>query len=165
MRTRFRSIVANAAGRSSSSGSRHTSFRWAASATAVAAASALTAATLAASTGCSVPGSDAGPTSVAHKSIEADDLEFEINQQLQNWSGTTNVVASRVYRPRDVAEIQQALASAVKQGLRVRCTGSGLSPNGMGLWQGALISVGHLDKLVDVDKATGCVTVQVCFIL
>jgi L-galactono-1,4-lactone dehydrogenase len=66
----------------------------------------------------------------------------------------------RLYRPETEAELETLVVQAHKDGTKLRCVGTALSPNGLALCDGGMVSLTSLDKVVKVDETTGLVTVQ-----
>ena len=77
-----------------------------------------------------------------------------------NWTGDERCVPARLLRPRSLEELQSALAGARAQGRRVRVAGSGHSFSDIALTDGVMLSLEHLDRVLEVDDASGRVRVQ-----
>lgn len=77
----------------------------------------------------------------------------------QNWSGRVRSTPERVAVPADAAEVAAAVKSAVRDGLRVKAVGSGHSFSEIAAADGVQVKLDRLDRLVDVDAASGLVTV------
>lgn len=82
----------------------------------------------------------------------------------------TAVVASCVSRDRQpfdnllhtfVGQVEDIVSKAHSEGKRIRVVGNALSPNGIGLSEGAMISLGQCDRVLRVDKRAKTVTVEV----
>lgn len=57
--------------------------------------------------------------------------------------------------------MERIIRDAHEAGESVRVVGSALSPNGCGLSEGTMLSLGQCDRILEVDKARGTVTVEV----
>eukprot|EP00192_Tetraselmis_astigmatica_P008362 CAMPEP_0117666988 /NCGR_PEP_ID=MMETSP0804-20121206/10695_1 /TAXON_ID=1074897 /ORGANISM="Tetraselmis astigmatica, Strain CCMP880" /LENGTH=606 /DNA_ID=CAMNT_0005474621 /DNA_START=100 /DNA_END=1920 /DNA_ORIENTATION=- len=77
-----------------------------------------------------------------------------------NWSGTHEVAPKQLHQPETVEELEQIVAAAQKEGRKLRAMGSALSPNGLSFCEESMVSLGLLDKVLNVDEATGQVRVQ-----
>lgn len=58
-------------------------------------------------------------------------------------------------------KVEVIMREAHKSGKRIRVVGNALSPNGLGLSEDAMLSLGQCDRVLHVDKKKGTVTVQV----
>jgi L-gulonolactone oxidase len=76
-----------------------------------------------------------------------------------NWAGNQRCSPAVVERPRDVEEVSAAVKRAADAGRTVRVTGSGHSFTDAVLTDGTLVDLGSLTGAVEVDAATGMVTV------
>jgi len=76
-----------------------------------------------------------------------------------NWAGNQQCTPAVLARPRDVAEVAAAVKEAAATGRTVRVTGSGHSFTPAVLTDGTLLDLRHLHRPVEVDAATGLVTV------
>mmetsp|Transcript_17771 Transcript_17771/g.41389 ORF Transcript_17771/g.41389 Transcript_17771/m.41389 type:complete len:574 (+) Transcript_17771:66-1787(+) len=79
---------------------------------------------------------------------------------LTNWSGTHKVVAKNVYIPESQQELQDIVAWAHKAGRKLRPAGTGLSPNGLAMEGGGMLSMVQLDQILEVDKEKMTITVE-----
>jgi len=77
----------------------------------------------------------------------------------RNWAGNQRCTPAVVERPRDVEEVTAAVKRAADAGRTVRVAGSGHSFTAAVLTEGTLVDLGQLTRPVDVDPATGLVTV------
>lgn len=98
--------------------------------------------------------SDAGPES----SRTRGPLMSDTRRMWRNWAGNQTMAPARLEHPsstEDVARIVRAAGDA-----RVKAIGSGHSFTGIGLTDGVLLSLDHMDRVLTVDSATCQVTVQ-----
>ncbi|XP_074392529.1 L-gulonolactone oxidase-like isoform X2 [Zonotrichia albicollis] len=72
--------------------------------------------------------------------------------RFQNWAGTFGCRPERFYRPRELREIRQILVLAREQGKRVKVVGGGHSPSDIACTDGFMIHLGHLNRVLQVDK-------------
>jgi L-galactono-1,4-lactone dehydrogenase len=82
--------------------------------------------------------------------------------QVINWSGTHSVQVGNAhyYEPETVEEVQRIVSHCHETNQPVRPLGSALSPNGLALHSGGMMSLAHLDQIVAVDTKNQTVTVQ-----
>jgi L-gulonolactone oxidase len=78
----------------------------------------------------------------------------------RNWAGDERCAPAAVERPGSVAEIAAALERAAAAGQRVRVAGSGHSFSDLVCTDGRLLSLGRMDRVLDVDRASGRVRVE-----
>jgi L-gulonolactone oxidase len=78
----------------------------------------------------------------------------------RNWSGIESCRPVRTLSPTSVAEIQEAIAAAERDGLTVRAIGSGHSFTGAAIANGVQLRLQRMGRVLDVDAATGRVTVE-----
>jgi L-gulono-1,4-lactone dehydrogenase len=78
----------------------------------------------------------------------------------QNWAGNQVMTPAGIAHPRGTEEIVQAVKGAAAQGRRVKAIGSGHSFTAIGLTDGVLLQLDQHADLLEVDAATGLVTVQ-----
>ncbi|KAM6989107.1 L-gulonolactone oxidase-like, partial [Passerculus sandwichensis] len=83
----------------------------------------------------------------------------------QNWAGTFGCRPERFFRPRDIGEIRQILALARQQGRRVKVLGGGHSPSDIACTDGFMIHMGHLRRVLQVDREKLQVKVQAGILL
>ena len=60
--------------------------------------------------------------------------------------------------------MESILSEAHKSGKRIRVVGNALSPNGLGLSEDTMLSLGQCDRVLYVDEKRGTVTVEVSMI-
>lgn len=82
------------------------------------------------------------------------------DEHLVNWSGTHECVAKCLYQPESQQEVEAIVAKAHEENTKLRCVGSGLSPNGIAFQEDGMISLALMDEIVSVDEEKGLVTVQ-----
>jgi FAD-linked oxidoreductase len=78
----------------------------------------------------------------------------------RNWAGDESCRPAAIERPSSVAEISEAIQRAVDHDQRVRVVGSGHSFSDIALTDGRLLKLDRLDRVLDVDRASGLVRVQ-----
>ncbi|CAM9823767.1 unnamed protein product, partial [Ectocarpus sp. 8 AP-2014] len=89
-----------------------------------------------------------------HKDDDDDDVEIE------NWSSTHSVKTKAYLQPESAYEVERIISEAHNSGKRIRVVGNALSPNGLGLSEDAMLSLGQCDRVLHVDKKKGTVTVE-----
>lgn len=57
--------------------------------------------------------------------------------------------------------MERILSEAHTAGKRIRVVGNALSPNGLGLSEDTMLSLGQCDRVLHVDEKQGTVTVEV----
>ncbi|MFC4375114.1 D-arabinono-1,4-lactone oxidase [Nocardia halotolerans] len=77
-----------------------------------------------------------------------------------NWAGEQRCSPAVVAAPRDVDELARIVTESAAAGRTVRVAGSGHSFTDAVLTDGTLIDLANLNKVLDVDTATGRVRVQ-----
>ncbi len=78
----------------------------------------------------------------------------------RNWAGDEGCAPRAIERPRGVAELVGALERATAAGERVRVAGSGHSFTDVACSDGRLLSLARMDRVLDVDRASGRVRVE-----
>jgi L-gulonolactone oxidase len=78
----------------------------------------------------------------------------------RNWAGDQTCAPAVVERPAGTSEVGAAVSRAVGAGRRVRVAGAGHSFTGAALTDGTLLSLERMDRVIDVDPASGRVRVQ-----
>lgn len=91
---------------------------------------------------------------------EETDIKPPTEQHLINWSGTHECNVNRFYQPESLPELEAVVRQAHEQGQKLRCVGSGLSPNAIAFEEQGMVSLALLDKVLSVDPTQGLVTVQ-----
>ena len=82
------------------------------------------------------------------------------NEELVNWSGTHHCQPKRFYQPETHEQVEAIVKAAAESKTKLRCIGSGLSPNGIAFEEGGMISLSLMDKILSVDAEAMTVTVQ-----
>ena len=78
----------------------------------------------------------------------------------RNWAGDEGCAPAAHERPRSVAEVVAALERAATAGQRVRVAGSGHSFSDVVCTDGRLLGLKRMDRVLDVDRASGLVRVE-----
>jgi FAD-linked oxidoreductase len=78
----------------------------------------------------------------------------------RNWSGDQRCTPAAVERPGSVAEIAAALERAAAARQHVRVAGSGHSFTDAACTDGRLLALERMDRVLDVDRASGLVRVE-----
>ncbi|MBJ8344730.1 D-arabinono-1,4-lactone oxidase [Antrihabitans sp. YC2-6] len=78
----------------------------------------------------------------------------------QNWSGRLEAQPTQILAPATTAEVGTAVKTAAHAGQRVKVGGSGHSFSEIGVPDGALLRMTELAGLIDIDPASGLVTVE-----
>ena len=78
----------------------------------------------------------------------------------RNWSGEQACIPARFARPASTAEVVREVERAAAAGDVVRVAGAGHSFNDCVVTSGTLLSLDAMDRVLDVDEATGRVRVQ-----
>jgi L-galactono-1,4-lactone dehydrogenase len=81
-------------------------------------------------------------------------------EHLVNWSGTHDVAVEAFYQPESLPQLEGLVRQAHHKKQKLRCVGSGLSPNGIAFDQEGMVSLALMDKILSIDKEKGLVTVQ-----
>jgi len=79
---------------------------------------------------------------------------------LLNWSGTHTVNTKHYWEPETVEELEAVVLECHSKGQSVRPIGSALSPNGLSFHSEGMVSLVHLDKILEVDTKNMTVTTQ-----
>ena len=92
---------------------------------------------------------------------EEDDGEEETTNVI-NWSGTKMVTVKNkhYWEPESVEEVEKIIKECHEKGQPVRPVGAALSPNGLALNADGMMSMAHLDKIIEVDTRRMTVTAQ-----
>ena len=80
--------------------------------------------------------------------------------QWRNWSGEQACSPARFAQPGSAAEVAGEVERAAAAGQVVRVVGAGHSFNDAVVTEGTLLSLDAMDRVLDVDRATGLVRVQ-----
>jgi len=79
---------------------------------------------------------------------------------IRNWARNQACVPHEVARPASVEQLSALVASAARDGRRVKAIGGGHSFTGAAMTNGVLVSLDDMAAVEHVDRATGRVTVQ-----
>ena len=82
------------------------------------------------------------------------------NEDLVNWSGTHHCQPKRFYQPETHEHVEAIVKEAAASKTKLRCIGSGLSPNGIAFQPEGMVSLSLMDKILSVDAEAMTVTVQ-----
>ena len=82
------------------------------------------------------------------------------NEDLVNWSGTHQCQPKRFYQPETQEHVEAIVKEAAASKSKLRCVGSGLSPNGIAFQPEGMVSLSLMDKILSVDADAMTVTVQ-----
>jgi L-gulono-1,4-lactone dehydrogenase len=77
-----------------------------------------------------------------------------------NWTGDQRCAPAAIARPADEAELAAAVRDGVARGAGVRAAGSGHSFTDAVCCDGVLVDLGRMQRVLDVDPATGLVIVE-----
>ncbi len=83
----------------------------------------------------------------------------------RNWAGDQVCAPVSVHRPASRDELVDVVAHEAAAGRRVRVPGSGHSFSSVAMTDGAMVHVDALNRVLDVDVATGQVTVEAGIVL
>ncbi|HXE46489.1 MAG TPA: D-arabinono-1,4-lactone oxidase [Conexibacter sp.] len=78
----------------------------------------------------------------------------------RNWAGDQTCAPHAIERPGSVAELVAALERAAAADERVRVAGSGHSFTDAACTEGRVLSLARMDRVLDVDRASGLVRVE-----
>ena len=79
---------------------------------------------------------------------------------IYNWSGTHAARPVTLATPETLAELEEVVARAHATHTRARPVGSALSPNGLALEDGGMVSLALMDAVLSVDAGAQTVTAQ-----
>ena len=77
-----------------------------------------------------------------------------------NWAGTASCAPAAFGAPADEDELAALVKAAAAEGRRVKAYGAGHSFTGAALTDGLHLSLDGMQRVLDVDRATGRVTVE-----
>jgi FAD/FMN-containing dehydrogenase len=85
-----------------------------------------------------------------------------IDYTFRNWAQTQSCTPDRFYRPRNTEEVVEVVREAAQSDVRLKVVGAGLSYTDAALSppRGWLISLEHMNRVLEVDKVNGRVRVQ-----
>ncbi len=78
----------------------------------------------------------------------------------RNWGRTQSCRPASYARPSSEQDIRSVVAAAVKKGRRVKVVGAGHSFTDIACTDGVMVSLDNYDRVLDVDKENGTITVQ-----
>ncbi|GLZ81539.1 FAD-linked oxidoreductase [Actinorhabdospora filicis] len=78
----------------------------------------------------------------------------------RNWSGGVRANPARVVAPATTGEVVDAVRAAAREGLRVKPVGAGHSFTSIAATDGVQLRADRLNRVVDVDRDSGLVTVE-----
>ncbi|MDQ3146784.1 MAG: FAD-binding protein [Actinomycetota bacterium] len=78
----------------------------------------------------------------------------------RNWAGNQECTPASVHHPASEDELASVVKEAASAGERVKVVGAGHSFTGAALTTGRQVHLDRYDRILDVDRATGLVTVQ-----
>jgi L-gulonolactone oxidase len=81
-------------------------------------------------------------------------------QQWSNWDGRQVCAPASIEHPASAAELSAALERAAQSSQRVRVAGSGHSFTGLVRTDGMLVTLERMNRVLDVDRASGLVKVE-----
>lgn len=81
-------------------------------------------------------------------------------QPINNWSGTHIVQPNNFFEPSSEQELVELLAGASRSGIKLRPIGAAISPNGIGMEDEGMISLGNLNQILNIDQKNCTITVQ-----
>ncbi|EQC38351.1 galactonolactone dehydrogenase [Saprolegnia diclina VS20] len=93
-------------------------------------------------------------SAMAVTSLESDDAVFT------NWSATHSCHPTKVYHPESLKELIDIVAAHHAQQKKLRCMGSGVSPNGLGFSDASILTMSAFDRILHVDTAKKQVTIE-----
>jgi len=83
-----------------------------------------------------------------------------VSEHWRNWGRNQECRPAAVERPASEVEVVEALGRARAAGQTVKVVGGGHSFTDVACTDGRMLSLEHLDRVVDVDEAAGTVTVE-----
>lgn len=84
----------------------------------------------------------------------------KLDRMWRNWAGDEGCAPAAHERPGSVADVVAALERAEQAGQRVRVAGSGHSFSDVACTDGRLLTLERMDRVLDVDRASGLVRVE-----
>lgn len=78
----------------------------------------------------------------------------------RNWAGEQLCAPSQIVRPTSEAELAEVVVKAAQRGERVRAVGTGHSFTDCACTDGVMVDMAGMQRVIDVDVATGLATVQ-----
>eukprot|EP00962_Isochrysis_galbana_P004741 scaffold1302_cov114-Isochrysis_galbana.AAC.19 len=99
-------------------------------------------------------------TRLSFAQSSVDELGGTRGEVVSNWSATHEASPELYFEPDSPAAVQRILDWMNEAGRRVRVVGSALSPNGLGLSNGAMLNMAQCDAIVSVNPESKQVTVR-----
>jgi L-galactono-1,4-lactone dehydrogenase len=81
-------------------------------------------------------------------------------QPITNWSKNHSCLPQTIYTPTTIQEVEQIIQYHHHHGIKLRCVGARISPNGLGLANHSMLSFERLDSVINVDAKLKRVTAQ-----
>ncbi|CAK9003673.1 4-lactone dehydrogenase, partial [Durusdinium trenchii] len=81
-------------------------------------------------------------------------------ERVENWSGTHSCRPRKIFRPESVEQVEEIVKEAHEHRRKLRCMGSGLSPNGIGFSDADVVTLENMNEVISVDKEKKLVRVQ-----
>ncbi|POX78775.1 oxidoreductase [Mycobacterium kansasii] len=78
----------------------------------------------------------------------------------RNWAGEQLCAPAQIVRPTSEAELAEVVVKAAQRGERVRAVGTGHSFTDCACTDGVMVDMAGMQRVIDVDVATGLATVQ-----
>ena len=78
----------------------------------------------------------------------------------RNWTGDQVCAPEVIHQPRTLDGLIYAVRSAAEDGLAIRASGSGHSFTDVALTDGAMVRIGALNRILDLDRDSGLVKVE-----
>jgi L-gulono-1,4-lactone dehydrogenase len=83
-----------------------------------------------------------------------------MEHEWRNWTGDQACAPEVIHRPRTLDGLIYAVRSAAEDGLAIRASGSGHSFTDAALTDGAMVRIGALNRILDLDRESGLVKVE-----
>ncbi|CAM9159735.1 unnamed protein product, partial [Ascophyllum nodosum] len=104
-------------------------------------------------------GATLGVVQCQYQHQEEEDEEEE-KEEIENWSSTHSVKTKAYLQPESAEEVERIIREAHRERKRVRVLGNALSPNGIGLSEDTMLSLGQCDRVLRVDQERKTVTIE-----
>jgi len=99
-------------------------------------------------------------TTAVHADSDTLSIQPDTDQVVSNWSSTHTAHPYAYFQPDTPEAIDEIIQFMHRMQQRIRVVGSALSPNGIGLSDGAMLNMVLMDEIISVDKERMQVTVQ-----
>jgi L-gulono-1,4-lactone dehydrogenase len=86
-------------------------------------------------------------------------------REWRNWAGDQRCLPASIEHPGTRDELAEIVARAARRGLPVRASASGHSFSDIALTDGIMVRLDRLDRLLDLDAATGLVRIEAGIVL